>query len=81
MDLPVRVEFYSGTRYGERPQAFLWRGERIEIEAIDKQWRSPFGEHFQVRTTLGRRYHLVYDRESDQWFLSSPFKESAAWRS
>lgn len=77
MDIPVKVEAYSGARFGERPQAFFWRGERVEIEAIEKRWRSPAGEHFQVRTALGRRCHLVYDPQSDQWFLSSPFKEGA----
>ncbi|MBI2845779.1 MAG: hypothetical protein HYX86_04445 [Chloroflexi bacterium] len=80
MDLPVKVEAYSGARFGERPRAFFWRGERIEIQEVEKEWRSPLGEHFQVRTAQGRRYQLVYDQESDQWFLSSPFKEGAPWQ-
>ena len=80
MDIPVAVECYSGTRYGEEPRAFAWQGEWVLIEAMEKRWRTPLGDHFLVRATDGRRYHLVYDPQSDAWFLSSPFKESAPWK-
>lgn len=80
MDIPVTVECYSGTRYGEEPRAFAWQREWIQIDAVEKRWRTPLGDNFLVRAKGDRKYHLVYDPQSNLWFLSSPFKEGAPWR-
>ncbi len=45
------VECYAGYRYPERPRAFVWEGERVEIEAVERRWRTPAGPTFRIRTT------------------------------
>jgi len=61
------VECYAGYHYPERPRAFLWEGERMVVEEIEQQWRTPSGPAFRVRTAAGRRFTLVYDEAADEW--------------
>ncbi len=61
------VECYAGYRYPERPRAFSWRGERVEVEKVERQWRTPSGPAFRVRTADGRRFTLAYDEAADEW--------------
>ena len=61
------VECYAGTRYPERPRAFLWEGERVMVEAVEHQWRTPAGPAFRVRAANGRRFTLAYDEAADAW--------------
>jgi hypothetical protein len=61
------VECYASTRYPERPQAFLWEGERLAVEEVERQWRTPTGPAFRVRTPDGRRFTLAYDEAADIW--------------
>ena len=61
------VECYAGTRYPERPRAFLWEGERVTVEAVERQWRTPAGPAFRVRAANGRRFTLAYDEAADAW--------------
>jgi len=63
----VTVECYAGHRFPERPRAFLWEGERVEVEDIERSWRTPSGPVFRVRTADGRRFTLVYDETADNW--------------
>lgn len=67
------VECYAGRHYPDRPVAFRWEGKRVEVEEVERQWRSqeagydsPILYHYQVRTAEGR-FHLVYDSEEDVW--------------
>lgn len=61
------VECYAGYCYPERPRAFLWNGERMEVEEVERQWSAPSGPAFRVRTTAGRRFTLAYDEIADEW--------------
>jgi hypothetical protein len=63
----VTVECYAGYRYPERPRAFLWEGERLEVVEIERQWRTPSGPAFRVRVEDGRRFTLAYDEAADAW--------------
>ncbi len=47
-DVGVTVEAYAGYRYGERPRAFTWRGQRHIVLAVQRRWRSPRGLGFIV---------------------------------
>jgi len=67
------VECYAGRHYPDRPLAFRWQGRRLEVEEVERQWRtqgvaysSPILYHYQVRTAEGR-FHLAYDSETDIW--------------
>jgi len=63
----VTVECYAGYRYPERPRAFLWEGERLDVAEIERQWRTPAGPAFRVRASDGRRFTLAYDEAADAW--------------
>ena len=61
------VECYAGYRYPERPRVLLWEGERVEVEEVERQWRTPSGPTFRVHTSDGRRFALTYDEIADTW--------------
>lgn len=67
------VECYAGRHYPDRPVAFYREGRRLEVEEVERQWRtqgvaysSPVLYHYQVRTAEGC-FHLVYDSSADKW--------------
>ena len=43
------VECHSGYAYAERPVALVWEGERLEIEAVEAEWRIPGGKRFRAK--------------------------------
>lgn len=61
------VECYAGYCYPERPRAFLWKGERVTVEEVERSWRTPAGPAFRVRTADGRRFTVAYDEAADTW--------------
>ena len=61
------VECHSGHSYAQRPIAFWWESERIEIDTIEAEWRSPTGKHFRVRTKNEAFFELIYHQASDDW--------------
>jgi len=65
MDVPVAC--YAGGRYPERPRAFSWEGKQLEVEEIERQWRTPDRLVFHVRTADGRRFALTYREAADAW--------------
>jgi len=62
-----KVECYAGHRYPERPRAFTWERERLEIKTIEHRWRTPAGPAFRIRTAGGHRFILAYDETADAW--------------
>jgi len=65
-----KVECQSGYEYAERPTALHWQGERLEIEAIEQQWRIPGGKCFRVRTANGLVFELMYGELYDEWRIN-----------
>ncbi|RME86658.1 MAG: hypothetical protein D6770_11380 [Anaerolineae bacterium] len=63
----IRVECHSEFTYAEKPTALVWEGERLVIAEVLRQWRSPEGRHFRVRTEDGRVFELFYDEANDEW--------------
>ena len=63
----MRVEVHSGYGYAERPTAVWWEGERLEIEAIEQEWRTPEGKHFRARAMNGMVFELRYGEVPDEW--------------
>ena len=61
------VECYAGTQYPERPRAFLWEGERLEVVEVERRYRTPRGLRFRARTSDGRCFTLAYDERLDVW--------------
>lgn len=69
MDKAVQVECYSGSRYGERPLAFILGDEQHVVKAVEKSWRTPSGLHFRVRTEDDESFELAYREKTDEWNL------------
>jgi len=61
------VECHSGYDYAERPVAFYWDGQRIEVETILAEWRTPNHKGFRVQSPKGRVFELFFDQVSDTW--------------
>jgi hypothetical protein len=64
------VECHSGYEYAERPIALHWEGERLEIAAIEAEWRIPGGHCFRVRTRDERVFELFYGELYDEWRIN-----------
>jgi len=45
--------YYAGATYPERPRAFEVGEQWYEIAAVERQWRTPEGVAFRVRTGAG----------------------------
>ena len=63
------VECHSSATYAERPIAFRWAGQRLEIDAILSRWRTQFGRGFRVRVEDEREFTLFYDEDEDHWTI------------
>ena len=61
------VECHSGFAYAERPVALTWEGQRLEIQRILAEWRTPEHNRFRVRTSGGREFELAYSHVTDEW--------------
>ncbi len=63
----LKVECYSGHKYAQEPRAFVWRGVRYEVEAVERAWVAPDGAYFVVRVADRARYELRYDFVANTW--------------
>ena len=74
MESSIRVECYSGSRYGERPLAFVLHDERHVVRLVEKSWRTPSALHFRVCTTKDQTFELIYDEGADTWQILTPLE-------
>ncbi|MCD6473021.1 hypothetical protein J7K55_07950 [Candidatus Aerophobetes bacterium] len=65
----IYVECYSGYKYADRPEAFVWKGKRYRIKNILKRWREEQGEFFIVEVEEGEKYTISYNEKEDRWSL------------
>lgn len=68
--LGARVMCHSGSAYGERPLAFDWEGQRLDVEAVVAQWRAP-GERVFVVSADQWRFELIYNEAQDAWRIKA----------
>ena len=64
-----QVECFSGHSYAQRPVAFVWQGERLEVTEVDAEWHTTEGKRFWVHTPVGRRFELRYLAAKDEWLI------------
>lgn len=64
-----RVECHSGYAYAQRPTALWWEGARLEVEAVQAEWRTPEGKCFRVRTSDGQMFEVTYFEAQDEWSI------------
>lgn len=71
MDMEL-VECHSEYEYAEKPIAFWWQGQRLEIRQILDRWRVPGGKCFRVRTEDDQIFELFYGELFDEWRIYQP---------
>jgi hypothetical protein len=65
----TRVRCYAGASYPERPIAFEWEGQWLEVAKLLRRARTPEGLRFDVLAKDGRTYRLVWDVDGDSWSI------------
>lgn len=68
----AQVFCHSGFEYPERPTAFIWQDQRLEIDAIQATWQKPGFKCFLVNTTDGQVFELCYDQTAGEWRIQQP---------
>ena len=63
----LRVGAYAGQRYPERPQWVELDGARVEVAAVESEWREEERLGFRVTLRDGRRLLLYYVPNEDLW--------------
>ena len=44
-----------------------WQGDRLEVAAVEAQWRISGGKKFRVRAVNGQVFELLYVELYDEW--------------
>jgi hypothetical protein len=70
----IQVQCYSGHKADERPIAFILDGNKLMVEKIIDQWRSPEFEFFKVLADDGKGYLLRNDYRNGGWALEKVFE-------
>jgi len=65
--MPAQVTCRSEYQYAQRPTAFTWEGERLQVTEILASWRTPDGWRFRVKSENGREFELFYTEIEDAW--------------
>ena len=78
MIMPDVVEMRSDHDYIDRPLAFTWHNERLEVTEVLLQSRTPLGYTFEVRNEKQGVFELNYDLTTDQWSVEQLFSKEAA---
>ena len=65
----AKVRSYAGASYPERPVAFEWEGQWLEVSELLRQARTPEGLRFAVLAEDGRRYRLDWGAKTDEWAI------------
>ena len=63
----LRVGCYAGHRYPERPQWVELEGTRVEVAAVDSEWREEERFGYLVSLRDGRRLLLYYVPNEEIW--------------
>jgi hypothetical protein len=66
-----RVRCYAGASYPERPVAFEWEGDWLDVCEVLWQARTPEGLVFDVCAEDGKQYRLVWKEVKDEWTVQT----------
>jgi hypothetical protein len=64
-----QVECRSDFEYPQRPVAFYWHDQRLEVAEVLSQNRNPVGYTFLVCNESLGIFKLDYDIHTDQWYV------------
>lgn len=76
----LKVGCYAGASYPERPEWVEREGLRVDVAAVESQWREEERLGFRLRLTDGLRVLVYYVPELDLW-SGVPVVEGARVRS
>jgi hypothetical protein len=65
--METQVECHSDYCYEQRPVAFHWEEEWIQVETLIAEWKTPEGKGFRVQSGNGQIFELFYHQQRDQW--------------
>jgi hypothetical protein len=68
-EVETTVFCHSGYTYAQRPLAFLYHEERLEVDTVEAEWVLPEGRTFLVTTSDERRFKLFYEQTGDRWLI------------
>jgi hypothetical protein len=74
MAMRIEVECYAGTRYPERPLAFMVRGQRFKVTRVLDRWYGEEAQYFKVMAEDRLIYLLRYTPGQDTWTLDGLFQ-------
>lgn len=63
----INVDCRSDDSYPQRPVAFDWENEKLEVKSIISRSRLPDGLIFRVITNKERVFKLYYQEEKALW--------------
>ena len=52
-----------------RPTQLTWRGQKVSLVAVGRQWESESGRHVLVEASNGARFELQLSRSDLVWYL------------
>ncbi len=64
-----QVQCHSGYDYAQRPIAIYPEGERLKVERVEGEWKTPDGKFFRVLTAGDQVFELLYNVVEDKWFI------------
>lgn len=70
----IQVECYSGYKADEKPISFILDSQKLMVEKVIEQWRSPDFEYFKVLADDKRGYLLRSDQRNGEWVLVKVFE-------
>ena len=71
----IKVETYSGYKYDERPESFVWENKKFKVKRILENYYEKDGVEsklfnvFIIETLEGYIFNLYYQTNEDKWFL------------
>lgn len=65
----IHIECYAGYKADERPMSFNLDGNKLMVEKVLEQWRSPESECFKVLADDGKKYLLRNYERKGEWVL------------
>ena len=69
VDEPTAVDARFDTDGTVRPRRFIWKGTRLDVSDVGRQWIDEEGRHVLVMVGGRRTFELVLRRDSLIWWV------------
>jgi hypothetical protein len=65
----LKVRWYSGNTYVEKPLSFTWQSVEYQVAEVTKEWRELGKRCFRVKTGDNKSFQLCYNEAKEEWSL------------